>query len=141
MAIEQTAAKPWEQNDPERIAKFREGVSGETSDIWTARPALESCGRGDYRDWHIEDGKHYQEQLYCHFWEKFINPSGFSCECCKNHNIINWQSSHMREAFAELVAAQGRQIAAGILVRAVADGQLSEGEALELIDEFDLESA
>ncbi len=141
MAIEPITTKPWEDTDPERIAKFVKGIPDETSDKWTAQPDIDACWRGDYRDWHIEDGKSYQSQLYCRFWEDFINPSGWGCEVCKRHMIINWQSSNMREAFAGLVAAKGKEYAANILVRAVEMNQLSEREALELADEFDLETA
>jgi len=141
MAIEQITTKPWEADDPERVAKFKKGIPGETADIWIAKPNLEACWRGDYRSWNIEDGKHYQEQLWCGFHEKFINPSGHSCELCKRHRIFNWQSSHLREALTGLIAAKGRDYVGAIIVRAVEDAKLSEKKALELVDEFDLETA
>ena len=141
MAIELTSAKPWEPTDSERIAKFCKGELGKTSDIWLEKPDLAPCPRGDYREWHIEDGTCYQNQLYCGFWDMFINPSGFSCECCKNHIILNWQSSHLREAIPGLIAAQSKSDAGALIVKAVADGELTEKQAQELVDEFDLEGA
>ena len=140
MAIEPTATKPWEADDPERIAKFHKGIPGETSDKWTAKPDIDDCWRGDYRDWRIEEGKHYAEQLWCKFWEDFINPSGFACEVCKQHMILNWQSSHLSEAIAGLIAARSKEEVGALIVKAVEDGHLTEQQALELVDEFDLEA-
>lgn len=140
MAVGQIAARPWEQNDPERISKFHKGTLGKTADRWTARPEVEACWRGDYRDWHIEDGRHYQEQLYCKFWETFVNPSGLSCEACKDRKILDWHSPHLQEALSELIEVQGKEVVGQIIVNAVRDGQLSKDEALELVDEFDLET-
>ncbi len=141
MAIEQITARPWELDDLERVAKFRKGIPGETSDIWTEKPNLDACWRGDYREWHIEDGKNYQQQLRCGFWEDFINPSGFSCEVCKVREVLNWQCSHMQDAFADLIATKGKEYASHVLVKAVEKRQLTEKTALELVDEFSLESA
>ncbi len=139
MAIAEITAKPWEANDSERIAKFRKGIVGKTSDVWTSKPDLAACPKGDYRDWHIEDGTNYQRQLFCKFWETWVNPSGFSCEICKGHEILDWQSSHMREAFAGLVAAKGKEAAGELLVSAVRAKRLGQITALELADEFELE--
>jgi len=141
MAIEQITTKPWELDDPERVAKFREGIPGETADVWTAKPDIEACWRGEHRDWHTEDGKHYQDQLWCGFWEEFINPSGHSCELCKQHRIFNWQSSHLQEALTGLIAAKGRDYVGALIVKAVEDTKLSGEQALELTDEFNLEFA
>lgn len=132
--------KPWELDDPERIAKFSKGIPGQTSDRWIAKPDIDACWRGDCRDWHIEEGKHYQEQLYCDFWEDFINPSGHTCEVCKQHTIINWQSSHLSEAMTSLIAAQGKEEVGALIVKAVKDGKLTEKQAQELVNEFNLEA-
>ena len=141
MAIQPITRRPWEADDPERVAKFSKGTANQTSDKWTAKPDIDDCWRGDHREWHIEDGQHYQEQLYCHFWEAFINPSGIVCEGCKQHMIGNWQSSYLQEAIPGLIAAQSKEAVGVLIVQAVASGQLTEQQALELVDEFDLESA
>lgn len=138
MAVEPIVRRPWEDTDPERIAKFSKGIHNQTSDRWTAQPDIDACWRGDYRDWHIEDGKHYQEQLYCRFWEDFINPSGFACEGCKQHAIINWQSSHLSEAMIGLIAALGQETAGELIVQAVENRKLTREQALILVERYNL---
>ena len=135
MAIEEITAKPWELDDPERIAKFHKGIPGMTADIWAAKPTLDACWRGDYREWHIEDGTHYQEQLYCRFWEKFVNPSGFSCEVCKGHKMLNWQSSHTLDVLTALEDKTAQEQAILVTVK---QGLLTEEEAIQLGEELEL---
>ncbi len=137
MGMELIATKPWELTDPERVAKFRKGVPGKTADIWAEKPNLDACWRGDHRDWHIEDGRHYQEQLYCRFWQKFVNPSGFTCSFCVEHQwpaIEKWRI-HILPA---LIADKGKEAAGDALVDAVARGRLTEAEAIQLGKEFGL---
>ena len=106
---------------------------------WQEKPALSPCFRGEYRKWNIVRGKHFQEQLYCLFWEDYINPSGFSCGYCKKKVILNWGSSKLSGALSEAIDTRGRSVVGGWIVVAVEQGQLSEKRALELVDEFDLE--
>ncbi len=124
------------------MLKFRSTLihAKETSDVWMSKPDIAACWRGDYRDWHIEDGTNYQNQLFCKFWETFINPSGFSCEICKALVFINWQSPQSAEAFTEMIAAKGKEYASANLVQAVAAKRISEQEALEWVDEYELET-
>ena len=139
MAIELTNVEPWKEDDAERMAKFSKGEIGKTSDIWTAKPSIAPCWRGDYREWHIEDGSSYQSQLYCKFWDMFINPSGRSCEICKSHLIKNWASSQLRIALADAIAAKGKDFVGEQIGYAFEKDQLTEQQALELVNEFKLD--
>lgn len=123
---------------------------------WKKRPELPVCSRGNQREWHIDGvprtdkgtkraqrhatgitGNSYQNQLYCRHWQKFINPSGFTCELCEARvwpEVENYRA-HLLPPFI----TAGKQKEAGeALVRAVTDGQLAEDEALQLAKEFDL---
>jgi hypothetical protein len=68
---------------------------------WTKRPRLAACPH-QAREWQIDasgptddDGKpvperqamgrvgtNYQNQLHCRRWQRFVNPSGVTCELC-----------------------------------------------------------
>ena len=39
------------------------------------------CWRGNYAEPHPE-GKDYRTQLRCLFYEKWVNPTGYTCQLC-----------------------------------------------------------
>jgi len=124
----------------ERAEKFRPGdrTKGE-SDRWIDRPDIRPCWRGDYREWHIEDGRHYQEQLYCRYWGEWVNPSGHTCLLCRQRTwpaVENWRA----HVLPGLVKELGKGKAGDALVQAVARGSLTSREAIEVADEFELET-
>ncbi len=53
--------------------------------------------------------------------------------------MLNWQSSHTREAFEAFIAVNGKKAAGDLLVSEVNAKRLGQITALELVDEFDLE--
>ncbi len=82
MSPDPNTTKPWLPNDPERKRHFHKGTPGKTSDRWLEKPKLEPCWRGNFRRWNIDRASTYQSQLWCRYWNVFINPSGFSCTIC-----------------------------------------------------------
>lgn len=99
-------------SDEERAEKY-----DTVARTWTARPTLLPCWRGTSRLWYanrdapaIDDndsvvtqpevdpisdmGTSYQNQMYCRYWNTFINPSGHTCDLCKAQvwpELERWQ--------------------------------------------------
>ena len=114
----------------EKAKKFRIGLPFISSDRWVEQPDLPDCCHGDYREWNIEGGENYQEQLYCHLLRTTVNPSGTVCENCRQ-NILHVQA---------LVAEGKRKEAGDWLVQMVAEKQMTQYEALKLVEMFNLEA-
>jgi len=123
-------------DDAERDLKFRKGdPSRGESDRWTARPMLAPCWHGDFREWRIEEGLSYQNQLYCGYWKEFINPNGHTCALCQKQlwpDIEHWRAHVIPAVQAE----NGDKAAQETLVNAVASENLTEANALALAEEF-----
>jgi len=73
------------QPPDERAARFDERAAkfDERAQRWRERPEIEPCRFGDGQEWHIEDGRHYQEQLRCRVYGEWINPDGTTCRHCR----------------------------------------------------------
>ena len=101
---------------------------------WKAKPTIDSCPA---QDWHIEDGASYQSQLFCQEYQTWINPSGFTCQLCREHNwpeIERWR----HHSLPDLIATKGKKAAGDAVVEAVERRTLSEKEATVLVRDFDL---
>ena len=114
----------------QRTEKFIQGDRRVTSDRWTAKPDIAECWRGDYRDWHIEATR-YSAQLYCRFWELFINPSGHTCSLCKAGRVENWYSTHLEEALSGLDNA-------ALITLLEGDRRLNDEQRLEIAERLNL---
>lgn len=125
---------------------------------WTERPALSACWRGAKRLWFADEsttpvdesgkiavvaevsgeaGTCYQNQLWCDYWQCFINPGGATCEQC---TLRLWPMVEMWRAHTlpYLIEKLGKEKAAETVLEALASGELTEAEALALGEEFKL---
>ena len=128
---EKSALRPW-LDKVEEDTKFRKGIIGVTSDRWTAIPKLEPCWKGDYREWRIEEDGH-QNQCWCRYWKKPINPSGFNCYLCTKRA---WPTSESYRT--HILPTLDKKLQAEAILEAVQTGQLSEADALHLGKEVGL---
>lgn len=122
---------PW--LDATEDAKYLKGEHGKTSDRWLSAPKLDPCWRGDYREWHIEDGKCSQVQCYCRFWRRWINASGAACVRCTQRA---WPDVELYRA--HFLPGLDKEAQEAAVLRAVQSGQLTEAEAVKLGAEFEL---
>lgn len=100
---------------------------------WRRLPAIGPCWRGNYRRPQPR-GRHYQEQLYCGYWEGYINPSGHTCAECEARR---WpEAERMRHHTLPALIERDEQRAREALVEAVHERRLTYDEAAELADEF-----
>lgn len=136
MTIESIAILPDVATPEERAAKFKKGDSA-LSDIWTAKPDISECWRGDYREWRIEDGPSFQSQLYCTYLNTWTNPSGATCALCRAFHLpLIEEFRHY--IIPAIIANNSNEAAADALVKAVESGELMADEAKTLGEEFEL---
>jgi len=128
---------PW--LDPEEAEKFVKGIPGKTADYWASEPKLPPCWKGEgNREW-LPNGRHYQEQMYCHHPEidSFINPSGSDCELCREEQLTVLQ--RWRAHYLPMYATREEQ--ESVILFAVENGDLGEDDAITLGEELEREAA
>ena len=101
---------------------------------WKTQPKIPKCWRGDHQQWHMHNG-HYQSQLYCNYWEKYINPSGFTCKICAAQiwpTIENMRTNILPKLIEDGKIDQAQEL----LIGAVKFKRLTQQEGLTLAQEF-----
>jgi len=107
---------------------------------WKDRPKIKKCWKGENPIWN-EEGDNYQSQLLCLVYGIYINPDGFTCKLCRKGVWPNKEKAvTMINALLEteplydaLAFAEQR------LIREVEKGNLTEQEAMEVIDRTGLD--
>jgi len=123
---------------------------------WTNVPALPSCWRDGGRLWFAREGadardddgtvvpvheadgavgRTYQAQMFCRHWQKFINPSGHTCDLCRARKwpeVERWVA-HVIPAVIEREGSEGAEAAlVAMLEDAVDAGGLTPAEAAQI---------
>jgi len=123
------ATKRWRARSQKQRAEIYDGKAQR----WTARPDVDPCWQGDFQHW-IADGPTYRDQMFCERYGVFINPNGFTCQCCMAGQWPTVQK-YRYHTLPNTEAASGASKAQDALVAGVLKGRLTETEAVALANE------
>lgn len=102
-------------------------------------PKLDPCWQGAEREW-IAEAKNYRFQLWCPVWKTWLNPTGFTCQACRDKtwpDVERFRTHILPDLTMAGKAADG----ARMVLHAAERGLLSFDEAVALGEEFHLDVA
>lgn len=110
--------------------------------VWKKRPKILPCPFGPNPVWN-EKGENFQKQLLCVVHGVFINPNGFTCKTCKRGKFPRhkWVETRIKEYLKKETTREALLLAEKRLLSAVKEGEITEEQAFEIIEETGLDEA